>query len=388
LSEPEPASAPPGPGGPGSLVPAARATALRRRLLAWWGAGHRALPWRFPPGAADPYRVWLSEVMLQQTRVEAVLPYYRRFLAKWPTLRALAAAPDGEVLAAWSGLGYYARCRNLLRAARAALREHGGLPASLEALRALPGTGPYTAGAVASIAFGIPAAAVDGNAARVLARLFRLAGDPARGPFRRRAWALARQLAGEGTAGRPSPGAPGEWTQALMELGATVCRRTPECRRCPLATLCEARRGGVERRLPRPGRRPARRPMVLACALIRRRGELLLARQPEGALFAGLLGLPSAEVHPGEEPAAALRRALRARGLAVRTARALGSARRTLTHRDLELHALSCTLLRAPPRPGGEGAGLSWVAMDRAEEAGLPSAMRALLRAVRASAPA
>ena len=387
MSEPGPASEPRGPGGPGFLVSAARAAALRRRLLAWWGAGHRALPWRFPPGKADPYRVWLSEVMLQQTRVEAVLPYYRRFLARWPTLRALAAAPDGEVLAAWSGLGYYARCRNLLRAARAALRQHGGLPPSLEALRALPGLGPYTAGAVASIAFGIPAAAVDGNAARVLARLFRLQGDPARGPFRRRTWALARELAGEGTPGRLPSGAPGEWTQALMELGATVCRRAPECRRCPLSTLCEARRGGVERRLPRPGRRPARRSMVMACALIRRRGELLLARQPEGGLFAGLLGLPSAAVLPGEDPAAALRRELRARGLPVRTVRALGSTRRTLTHRDLELHAVSCSL-RALPRARGVGAGLVWVAMDRAAEAGLPSAMRALLCAVGASAPA
>ncbi len=145
-------------------------------MLAWWDAGHRDLPWRVPQHGADPYRVWLAEVMLQQTRVETAIPYYRRFLERWPSLEALAAADDAEVLAAWSGLGYYARCRNLIAAAREALRRHGGLPGSLEALRALPGFGPYTAGAVASIAFAVPAAAVDGNVSRVLSRLFRVAG--------------------------------------------------------------------------------------------------------------------------------------------------------------------------------------------------------------------
>ena len=135
------------------IVPLSRAREIRRRLLSWWDAGHRDLPWRFPQRGADPYRVWLAEVMLQQTQVRTVLPYYARFVARFPTLEALAAAREDEVLALWSGLGYYARCRNLLAAARAALRDHGGLPASLEALRALPGFGPYTAGAVASIAF-------------------------------------------------------------------------------------------------------------------------------------------------------------------------------------------------------------------------------------------
>ncbi len=134
------------------LAPA-RVAALRRRLLGWWDAGHRALPWRFPQGRADPYAVWLAEVMLQQTRVEVVVPYYRRFLARWPTLEALAGADEEELLAAWSGLGYYARCRNLLAAARESIRRHGGLPRTPEELRALPGFGPYTAGAILSIAF-------------------------------------------------------------------------------------------------------------------------------------------------------------------------------------------------------------------------------------------
>src|SRR5512138_1944729 len=183
-------------------MPAPRRAALRRRLLAWWDAGHRELPWRFPQHAADPYRVWLAEVMLQQTQVRTVVPYYARFLARYPTLEALAAADEDGVLALWSGLGYYARGRNLLAAAREAIARHGGLPASLEALRALPGFGPYTAGAVASIAFAIPAPAVDGNVIRVLARLFAVRGAPGDARFRRRIDALAAELVGEGTASR------------------------------------------------------------------------------------------------------------------------------------------------------------------------------------------
>src|SRR5512138_1183494 len=188
-------------------MPAPRRAALRRRLLAWWDAGHRPLPWRYPQRAADPYRVWLAEVMLQQTQVRTALPYYARFVARFPTLEALAAAGEDEVLALWSGLGYYARGRNLLAAAREAVARHGGLPPSLEALRALPGFGPYTAGAVASIAFAIPAAAVDGNVVRVLARLFAVRGNPAAPRFRARIDALACELVGADRPPLPGEGA-------------------------------------------------------------------------------------------------------------------------------------------------------------------------------------
>lgn len=323
------------------------------------------MPWRFPQGAADPYRVWVAEVMLQQTRVEAVVPYYERFLARFPTLAALAAAADDEVLALWGGLGYYARARNLARAAREATARHGGLPASLEALRALPGFGPYTAGAVASIAFAIPAAAVDGNAARVLARLFAIEGAPAAAATRARLAALADELV--------DPGRPGDLNQALMDLGATVCGRAPACRRCPLAALCAARATGRAGLLPAPRRRPARRPLILACAVARRGGALLLVRRPAGGLFGGLWAPPAAEVAAGEDARRALSLALRAQGLRGRVGAELAACERLLTHRALTLRAFAFEPARgaAPARDG-----LRWAAPGAP---GLPTAVRDLL---------
>lgn len=350
----------------------ARVSAVRRLLLAWWDAGHRDLPWRFPQRAADPYRVWLAEAMLQQTQVRTALPYYARFVARWPTLEALAAADDGDVFAAWSGLGYYARCRNLLAAARAALARHGGLPASLEALRALPGVGPYTAGAVASIAFALPAPAVDGNAARVLSRLFLVEGDPARGATRARLLALATAL----VAGTDRPG---DLNQAVMELGATVCGKpAPACGRCPVAGPCAARRAGRARELPPARRRPARRSLTLACAVVERGGRILVARRPEGALLGGLWGLPSAEVDGAPAAADALAAALRrAHGVAVAVGAELGAARRTLTHRDLLLVAHRCRLVgRVRESPG-----LRWARRGELAALGVSAAMRALLAA-------
>jgi A/G-specific adenine glycosylase len=368
------------------LIPAPRRNAIRRRLLAWYDAGHRDLPWRFPQDAADPYKVWLAEVMLQQTQVAAVIPYYRRFLVRWATLEALANARDEEVLAAWSGLGYYARCRNLLAAAREALRRHGGLPASVEALRALPGFGRYTAGAVASIAFGVPAPVVDGNVARVLARAFLLDGDPADRRMQERLWALASELVsgseGERGAreGRPHrPPRPGDFNQALMELGATVCRKPePVCGQCPVARLCEARRAGRQAEVPPARRRPARRSLRVACAVVERNGKLLLAQREGRGLFGGLWELPSAEVCEGLSPRVALARAMAGRfGVPVVVGCQLASKRRMLTHRQLELEAYRCRL-RAGPRPAGGGE-LRWVERARVGDTGMSSAMRSLL---------
>jgi A/G-specific adenine glycosylase len=350
-------------------IPAARRAALRRLLLAWYDDGHRRLPWRSPQRGADPYRVWLAEVMLQQTQVATVVPYFERFVARLPTLAALAEADEDEVLALWSGLGYYARGRNLLRAAREARARHGGLPASLEALRALPGFGPYTAGAVASIAFAIPAAAVDGNVARVLARLFAVEGAPASPAFRRRVEALAADLV--------HPRRPGDLNQALMELGATVCGRRPACGRCPVASPCAARAQGRAGELPAPRRRPARRPLVLACAIVREDGRILLARRPAEGLFGGLWAPPAAEVGEGEDAPAAIGGALRRdHGLRCAVGSELGACERTLTHRTLTLRAFRCTPVRPVPR-GRED--LGWAAEGALGAWGIPAAVRALL---------
>ncbi len=351
----------------------ARRTGLRRRLLAWWDAGHRDLPWRFPQHGADPYRVWLAEVMLQQTRVETAVPYFRRFVARWPTLSALAAADDGEVLAAWSGLGYYARCRNLLAAARMALARHGGIPASVAALAELPGLGPYTVGAVASIAFAIPAAAVDGNVARVLSRLEAVPGDPSSPKVKRTLGACAAALV--------DPLRPGDWNQALMELGATVCApRAPRCSACPLSTPCRARREGRTDAIPaRSPRRPPVR-MVMALVRVERAGRLLLARAPERGLLAGTWGLPGLVVPEGEDPAGFLRaRALADLGLRVDVGAEVVAVTRLLTHRRLELHVHAGTLRGRPPRDASR-----W-AFTSGEEASRLPASTAMRRAIEAS---
>jgi len=361
------------------MVPSSRRAAIPRRLLAWWDAGHRDLPWRFPQRAADPYRVWLAEVMLQQTRVEAAVPYYRRFLERLPTLDALAAAAEDEVLALWSGLGYYARARNLHRAARVALSRHGGLPADLAALRALPGFGPYTAGAVASIAFAIPAPAVDGNVARALTRLFLVEEDPASPGAARRLHAIASgMVASDAGAERP-----GDLNQALMELGATLCTRPPSCGRCPVASACEARSAGRERQLPRARRRPPRRILRLACALVVDRGRVLLSRNPPGGLFGGLWCLPAVPLDGAARPRAALGRGLRSvHGLDLEVGGLAGEVSRALTHRELQLTAYRCRL-RGWPRSGK----LRFFPLAGLPGVGLPAAARALLRASLPAAP-
>jgi A/G-specific adenine glycosylase len=356
---------------PTAVTPSRRA-ALRRRLLAWYDASRREFPWRFAEGAADPYRVWISEAMLQQTQVARVIPFYRRFCERFPTLQALGSADEEAVLAAWSGLGYYARARALHRAAREALARHGALPASLEGLRALPGFGPYTAGAVASIAFGIPAPAVDGNVARLLARLFVIEGPPESAVTRGRLQAVAEGLLG--------PERPGDWTQALIELGATCCvKPVPRCPRCPIASLCEAWRAGRELELPPARRRVARRRLRLDAAIVRRGGKILLERRPARGLFGGLWAPPMVALPPGPVQVTAQRKLLRERlserlGAALRVGVELGSVKRTLTHRELTLVAWEVTA--SGPL---EGVGLRWATPLEVAALGVGSAVEALL---------
>jgi A/G-specific adenine glycosylase len=263
--------------------------ALRAALLDWYDANARTLPWRRPPGSADridPYRVWLSEVMLQQTTVPHATPYFERFTARWPTVSDLAAVDDGDLMAAWAGLGYYARARNLLACARAVARDHGGVFPDTEAgLLALPGVGAYTAAAVASIAFDRPANVVDGNVERVVSRLFALEVPlPAAKPELKR---LAGALVADHR--------PGDWAQALMDLGSTVCRpKSPLCLMCPIRGPCAGRATGEPERYPVKTKKAAK-PHRQGVAWVLRddQGRVALVRRPEKGLLGGMLGLPT-----------------------------------------------------------------------------------------------
>ena len=265
-------------------------SALRAALLDWYDAHGRTLAWRASPGsqAPDPYRVWLSEVMLQQTTTPHATPYFQAFTTRWPTVTDLAAAEDADVMAAWAGLGYYARARNLLACARAVANAHGGVFPDTEAgLLDLPGVGAYTAAAVAAIAFGRPANVVDGNVERVMARLFAVETPlPAAKPELKR---LAATLVADDR--------PGDWPQALMDLGATVCRPgKPVCEACPLTAWCAAFASGD------PGRWPLKtkkvdRPHRAGVAWVLRdgRGRVALSRRPDKGLLGGMLGLPTSD---------------------------------------------------------------------------------------------
>lgn len=311
---------------------------LVRELCAWFAAHRRELPWRASP---DPYRVWISEAMLQQTRVETVIPYFERFLVRLPDVRSLAEAEEEEVLALWSGLGYYRRARALHAAARVVVERHDGVfPRTREAWLALPGVGPYTAGAVLSIAFDEREALVDGNVARVLCRLFGLELDPRSGPGARELWRRAEALvpAAPEEAGTAVEITPGTWNQGLMELGALVCTpRSPSCEACPWNRRCVARAEGREQELPRlPPREPAR-DVRLEVLLVHDGERCLLQRRPPSGRMAGMWELPTRELAgaSGErylwpaEHAAALEDSLR-------VGDALGSVRHTITRHRIE----------------------------------------------------
>ncbi len=339
-------------------------------LLAWYDRHRRELPWRATPGKhADPYRVWLSEIMLQQTTVKAVAPYYAHFLARWGDVRALAATPIEEVLKAWAGLGYYARARNLHACARVVVERHGGeFPASEAALRALPGIGPYTAAAIAAIAFDAPASPVDGNIERVIARLFAVAEPlPGAKPELRR---LARELT--------PPRRAGDFAQAMMDLGATTCTpKQPACALCPWNESCAAHKRGDMETFPRrlPKRQGALR---RGAAFVARRadGYVLLRTRPAKGLLGAMTEVPTTEWVGDFDAATALTSAPRFCSTKRRSAAAWrrlpGVVRHVFTHFPLELSVYAAELSARTPAP----AGMRWVALaDLAGEA-LPSVIR------------
>ena len=304
---------------------------IGKLLLAWYERGHRDLPWR---RTADPYRIWVSEIMLQQTRAQAVLPYYERFLERFPTVGTLAAAAEDDVLALWSGLGYYSRARNLRKAA-IAMAAGGGFPRDYEAIRALPGIGDYTAAAVGSIAFGLPHAVVDGNVLRVVARVEDDASDIGAARTRERFRAVA-----QGWLDRQQPGA---FNQALMELGATVCLpRNPLCLVCPLNGVCRARESGRIAELPVKLRR--QEPVRIAGELlvIERRGRILLRRRElDAGRMAGFWDLPSPEDLPSTRPGPIL-----------------GEIRHTITHHHYTIAVRRAGIAGRPRK------GFRWFASD------------------------
>jgi len=323
-----------------------------RKLLDWYALNARDLPWR---GHPDAYAVWVSEVMLQQTRVETVIPYFQRWMARFPSVQSLASASQQEVLNLWEGLGYYSRARNLHRGAQIVVQEYGGeLPQEVQALRRLPGIGDYTAAAIASIAFGRDLPALDGNVRRVLSRVFDIR-EPAGSPEGKR---LLQELAG---ANLP-PGRAGEYNQALMDLGALVCKpRNPECPRCPLADECRARALGVQEE--RPVRQPKSKPPhhTVTAAVIHRNGEVLIAQRPQDGLLGGLWEFPGGKQEPGEDLSACLRRELGEElDIEVEIGEPLGVYHHAYTHFRVTLHAFHCTPLDREPQPR-EHSALRWV---------------------------
>lgn len=343
-------------------VPDQHVPELRRRLLDWYREHRRDLPWR---AESDPYRIWLSEVMLQQTRVEAVRPYYARWLERFPTLESLAGAPLDEVLKAWEGLGYYSRARNLHRAVREVVAEHGGrVPEDPERFRALPGVGRYTAGAVLSISFGREEPLVDGNVRRVFARWTDDAAPPDA-----ELWRLAERLV---------PGeAPGDLNQALMELGATVCTpRSPRCGACPVAELCAARAAGTEPERPAPKKIRAVPHQEEVVAVVEDGARLLLVRRPVDQRLGGMWEFPGTVRSAGESVGEAARRAAREGvGTEVEPGEEIGVVEHAFTHLRVTYRAVRCRPVGGRARPLRYDA-CAWVTGGELEAHALPRAQK------------
>lgn len=343
---------------------AERLEAMVPLLLGWYRAQNRDLPWRRDP---QPYHVWLSEIMLQQTRVEAVKPYYARFLQALPTIAQLADAPEEQLMKLWEGLGYYRRARSLQAAARQVVEQYGGqLPASYEKLLALPGFGEYTAGAVASIAFGIPVPAVDGNVLRVVSRVLEDGSDLTK--TKEKARVREMLLAVE------PPDAPGDFNQALMELGAMVClpNGAPRCLGCPVYPVCKAGQAGTADQYPyKPPKKP-RRAEVRTVLLVRRGGRWLLHRRPETGLLAGLWELPSLEGEAGRREVARWLEELLGPGGEMGL-EPLPPARHIFSHVEWQMAGWAVSLPQGEGRPLPEG--WVWAGLEEVREGyALPAA--------------
>jgi len=353
----------------GRPIDAGAVRRLRAPLLRWYKTAKRDLPWR---RTKDPYAIWVSEVMLQQTTVAAVIPYWERFLDRFPDTATLAAGGEEEVLALWSGLGYYRRALALRRGALAVMERHAGrVPDDAASLLGLPGIGRYTAGAIASLAFGRETPVVDGNVKRVFSRLFAMRGGT-NAATERAHWSIADTLVRGAT--------PGDLNQALMELGATVCTpRAPRCGNCPVATGCRALALGKPEAFPARKKPGPVRVVPVAVAWIERGGKVLLVRRrPDGPLR-GAWDLPSAVVPPGKTAGAAVARALlEQHGLRLRTGRALTRAKHSILSYRLEIEVVKADVV--PPSAGRPE--LRWVALERLGEVAISGATKKIAAAV------
>jgi len=346
---------------------------LRRRLLKWYQRNHRDLPWR---RTKDPYRIWVSEIMLQQTQVPTVVPYYRRFLRRFPTVRTVAQAPLGEVLKGWEGLGYYARARHLHAAAKRMVEQYRGrVPDTLEALTGLPGIARSTAGSILSIAYGKRAPILDGNVKRVLCRLFNVAEDLNASRTVEKLWEISRRLV-------PRK-APGIFNQALMDLGATICiPKKPKCGACCWADLCEAWRLNLQEQLPVKSRKPAIPHREAAVGVIWKNGKVLIARRPPEGLLGGLWEFPGGQRHGDESLQECLRREVKEEvGIDVEIREPMVTVRHAYSHFKVTLHVFRCRYRSGKPQ-ALDCADWKWVRPEELSKYPFPAANHKIIERI------
>jgi A/G-specific adenine glycosylase len=352
-------------------------TDFSQPLLNWFDHGRAELPWR--SDQPDPYRVWLSEIMLQQTQIDTVIPYYHRFLDAYPTVFALAQAPLDDVLKRWEGLGYYSRARNLHKTAGIVANDlNGEFPATAQALERLPGIGKYTAGAIASIAYGERVPVVDGNVIRVFTRLFDIPDDVTQSATQKRLWELAAQ--------HVPPQRAGDYNQALMELGQKVCRpRQPNCDACPVQAFCQAYAAGTQAERPnKPRKAPTPHYDVVAGIVYGQDGRLLIAQRPDDGLLGGLWEFAGGKQEQGETLPQALERELMEElGIRVHVGELFTVVKHAFSHFKITLHAFECQHIGGEPQ-AIEAQAFAWVTLDELQNYSFGKADRQVIDALNA----